>query len=57
VPDEPFGKGHERQLRMIFASIAAGHQPYVPGREAREAVDCILAVYEAAREGTTVYRD
>lgn len=57
VPDEPFGKGHERQLRMIFEAIAGGRQPYVPGREAREAVDCILAVYEAAREGTTVYRD
>lgn len=57
VPDEPFGKAHERQLRMIFEDIAAGRQPYVPGREAREAVDCILAVYQAAREGTTVNRD
>lgn len=57
VPDEPFGKGHERQLRMIFDAIEGGRQPYVPGREAREAVDCILAVYEAAREGTTVERD
>lgn len=57
VPDEPFGKGHERQLRMIFEAIASGRDPYVPGREAREAVDCILAVYQAAREGTTVYRD
>lgn len=57
VAGEHFGKGHERQLRMIFEDIASGRQPYVPGREAREAVDCILAVYEAAREGTTVNRD
>jgi predicted dehydrogenase len=57
VAGEPFGKGHERQLRMIFEDLAAGRQPYVPGQEARAAVDCILAVYEAAREGTTVSLD
>lgn len=53
VPGEAWGKAHERQLRMIFEAIANGRQPYVPGREARAAVDCILAVYEAAREGAT----
>ena len=57
APEEPFGKGHERQLRMIFDAIASGRPPYVPGREAREAVDSILAIYESARTGTTVQRD
>ena len=57
MPDEPWGKAHERQLRMILQSIASGNAPYVPGREARQAVDCILVIYEAAREGTTVIRD
>lgn len=56
-PDEPFGKAHERQLRLILDAIAEGRQPYVPGREAREAVDCILSLYDAAREGTTRLRD
>lgn len=53
-PGEPFGAGHARQLRAIFESIAAGNTPYVPGPEARAAVDCILAIYEAAQTGKTV---
>lgn len=57
VPDEAFGEAHRRQLGLIFKAITHGGQPYVSGREAREAVDCILAVYDAAREGTTVVRD
>lgn len=52
-PDEPWGKAHQRQLAMIFDAIRSGTEPYVPGREARAAVDAILALYDAAREGTT----
>jgi UDP-N-acetyl-2-amino-2-deoxyglucuronate dehydrogenase len=54
APDEHFGAGHARQLRLIFEAMAADRDPYVPGREARQAVDSILAIYEAARAGTTV---
>ena len=53
-PGEPFGAGHARQLRLIFESIANGTTPFVPGAEARAAVDCILAVYESARTGESV---
>lgn len=56
-PDEPFGAGHARQLRLIFETMAADRDPYVSGREAREAVDSILAIYEAARTGTSVTRE
>lgn len=52
-PDEPWGKAHQRQLAMIFDAIRTGTEPYVPGREARAAVDAILSLYDAAREGTT----
>jgi predicted dehydrogenase len=55
-PDEPFGAAHARQLRHIFGTMAADRDPFVPGREAREAVDCILAIYEAARTGSAVSR-
>lgn len=53
-PGEPFGAGHGRQLRSIFDAIASGDTPYVPGTEARAAVDCILSIYEAARSGASV---
>jgi UDP-N-acetyl-2-amino-2-deoxyglucuronate dehydrogenase len=53
-PDEPFGAGHARQLRLIFETMAADRDPYVPGREARQAVDSILAIYESARTGAGV---
>jgi predicted dehydrogenase len=55
-PDEPFGAGHARQLRNIFDAMANGRTPYVPGREAREAVDSILALYEAAGQAAGVTR-
>jgi UDP-N-acetyl-2-amino-2-deoxyglucuronate dehydrogenase len=49
LPGEPFGAAHGRQLRHIFNTMAADRDPYLLGREARAAVDCILAVYENAR--------
>ncbi|HYH11196.1 MAG TPA: Gfo/Idh/MocA family oxidoreductase [Thermomicrobiales bacterium] len=54
VPNEPFGGAHRRQLRLIVKSLLEGETPPVPGREARKAVDVILAIYEAARTGNRV---
>ena len=51
---EPMGAGHARQLRQIFASLARGDVPPVPGHEARAAVEIILAIYESARTGQRV---
>ena len=48
TPDEKWGNGHLRQLRVIFAALDRGEQPYVAGREARAAVDVILRIYEDA---------
>ncbi len=53
-PDEGFGDGHRRQLRLIFNALAAGTTPPVTGREARKAVDVILGIYESARTGKRV---
>jgi predicted dehydrogenase len=53
-PGEPFGGAHQRQLRLIFDALRTGETPPVPGREARKAVDIILAIYESARTGKRV---
>ncbi len=53
-PGEHFGDAHRRQLRLIFAALAAGTVPPLPGQEARKAVDIILGIYESARTGTRV---
>jgi predicted dehydrogenase len=52
--DEPFGVGHERQFRAIFAALRRGEEPPVPGEEARAAVEIILAIYRAATSGAAV---
>lgn len=53
-PNEGFGEGHRRQLRLIFEALASGNVPPVPGREARKAVDVILGIYESARTGMRI---
>lgn len=45
---EKWGLGHQRQLKVILNQIANGGDPYVPGREARKAVDIILEIYQQA---------
>lgn len=56
-PDEPFHKGHVRQLGMIFRCLDQGDQPPVAGPDARKAVDIILGIYESSRTGKRVERD
>jgi predicted dehydrogenase len=53
-PDEHFGAAHVRQLRAIFAALRAGEEPPVPGEEARQAVEIILAIYRSANSGEHV---
>lgn len=51
---EPFGAAHGRQLAAILRSLDQGEAPFVPGSEARKAVDIILGIYESARTGHAV---
>ncbi|MDQ3525265.1 MAG: Gfo/Idh/MocA family oxidoreductase [Chloroflexota bacterium] len=54
TPGEPFGASHRRQLRLIIAALRDGDTPPVPAREARKAVDVILAIYKSAKHGQRV---
>jgi predicted dehydrogenase len=54
APDEPFGAAHARQLEAIFAALADGREPPIPGEEARKAIEIILGIYASAREGTRI---
>lgn len=54
TPDESFGQAHHRQLKLIIEAIREGETPPVPAREARKAVDIILAIYESAKQGRRV---
>lgn len=46
--DEPWIRGHQRQLKAILDAIERDEQPYVAGQEARAAVDIILRIYQDA---------
>ena len=46
--------GHKLQFQDFVDAIRAGRPPLVHGREARQAVALILAIYRAAREGGRV---
>lgn len=56
-PDEPFGAAHVRQWRAIGAALHSGQTAPIPGREAREAVRIIRAIYDAATRGERVILD
>ena len=46
--------GHQRQFEEFVAALRAGRAPMVDGREARKAVELILAIYRSAKTGRTV---
>ncbi len=56
-PGEPFGAAHKRQLAVILDALRSGDTPPVPPKEARKAVDIILAIYESAKIGKRVAVD
>lgn len=45
---------HAKQVADLLAAIDEDHQPLVTGEEARNALELVLAVYEAARLGSPV---
>ncbi len=47
-------EGHMRQLQDMLRAIETDSAPLVDGREARRAVELILAIYLAAKEGRLV---
>jgi len=46
--------GHELQISDFIEALCTGREPAVSGREARKAVDLVLAIYEAAESGQMV---
>lgn len=46
--------GHELQINDFIEALYTGSEPAVSGREARKAVDLVLAIYEAAKSGQMV---
>jgi predicted dehydrogenase len=49
-----FGGGHDAVIAEFVDALLAGRDPAVTGREARHAVDIILAAYAADADGETV---
>jgi predicted dehydrogenase len=49
--DREWGAGHAAVVQDFVDALREGREPMVPGREARAAVDVILAAYESAEEG------
>jgi UDP-N-acetyl-2-amino-2-deoxyglucuronate dehydrogenase len=47
-------EGHRLQLEDMVAAMEEGREPAVTGREARKAVQIILAIYRSARESRMV---
>lgn len=46
--------GHQMQIADVVSAIRNGHPPMIDGREARKALEIILAIYESARIGGPV---
>jgi UDP-N-acetyl-2-amino-2-deoxyglucuronate dehydrogenase len=49
-----YGVGHERQVQDFVNAIRESREPLVPAREARKAVDVILAAYASDERGEPV---
>ena len=47
-------QGHQRQFEDFIEAIEMGREPLVNGREARKAVEIVLAIYQSAREGKRI---
>ena len=47
--------GHQVLIRDLALALREGRPPAIPGKEARRAVQLVLAIYEAARTGRTVH--
>jgi UDP-N-acetyl-2-amino-2-deoxyglucuronate dehydrogenase len=47
-------EGHTIQIHDLCRAIIEDREPMIPGREARKAVEVILAIYESARTGLPV---
>ena len=50
----PAGGGHEGVIQDFVDALREGRDPEVPAREARKAVDVILAAYQSAETGAVV---
>jgi predicted dehydrogenase len=57
VEPSQWGDGHAAAVADFVEAIAEGREPAVPAREARKAVDVILAAYESAETGAPVRPD
>lgn len=47
-------KGHELQFRDVIEAIRTGRAPLIDGREGRNALELILAIYESSETGRPV---
>jgi predicted dehydrogenase len=52
--DEKAVEAHAKQLTDLVRAIESGRTPDLDGREARKAVELILAIYESAEKGEVV---
>ena len=50
----PAGSGHEGVVQNFVDALREGSDPEVPAREARKAVDIILAAYRSAEQGRVI---
>ena len=46
--------GHQEQIADLIAAVREDREPMISGREARNAVELILAIYESAKTGKPV---
>jgi predicted dehydrogenase len=51
---KPAVAAHADQIADLLAAVEEGRQPKLDGRQARKAVEIVLAIYRSAREGRSV---
>jgi len=57
IASHEWGDGHRAVVQDFVDALREGREPMVPGREARTAVDIILAAYESSERGERVALD